>query len=79
MRITIGEYTLRKATGEHLFLSSIAESADGHLQVQFFCTKRENAVTMIESQAHDLCARLRSMEIQCFVTLAFNPYEDANA
>lgn len=73
MRITIGEYTLRKATGEHLFLSSIAESADGRLQVQFFCTKRENAVTMIESQAHELCARLRSMDINSIVVLAFEP------
>jgi len=73
MRITIGEYTLRKASGEHLFLSSIAESADGRLQVQFFCTKRENAVTMIESQAHELCARLRSMDINSIVVLAFEP------
>ena len=73
MQITIGEYTLRKATGEHLFLSSIAESADGRLQVQFFCTKRENAVTMIESQAHELCARLRGMDINSIVVLAFEP------
>lgn len=79
MSITPGNYTLRMARGERLFLSSIAETRNGNLQAQFFCTNRKNAVTMIESQAHDLCARLRSMEIQCFVVLAFNPYEDANA
>ena len=62
-------------SGDKLFLSSISETKEGRLQVQFFCTKRENATTMIESQAHELCARLRSMEINSIVVLAFDPYE----
>ena len=70
MHITVGKYTLRQARGEMNFLSNISESANGQLKAQFYTTNRKNAVTMIESQAHDLCARLRSQDVNCFVVLA---------
>lgn len=73
LHIEVGKYTLRNARGEGLFLSSISESREGVLKVDFYQTKRENAVTMAEEQANKICARLRAMDVQCYVVLAFEP------
>lgn len=79
MHITPGNYTLQMARGERLFLSSIAETRNGNLQAQFFCTNRKNAVTMTYDQAFELEKRLQKMGIDVFWVLAFNKNKDVNA